>query len=91
MQQLDKDSFEAAVNELVSRHDALRTYILPDGKQQIEPATKVGKFTLNIADGNDDEDAVELRSVLLSHFGWHKGVFKSKLHHRGGQTRIFPL
>ena len=90
LQQLDSDRFETAVNALIDRHGSLRTFVLPDGKQQIEPAVNLSKFRLTITNGNNDEATVELRNVLLSHVGLGQRPFQIEaLRQPGGHTRIF--
>jgi hypothetical protein len=71
MPELDKARFEAAVNELMIRHGALRTFALPSVQQQIEPPEKVGKFGLvihNTVESETDKAVDEHRQALLSNF-----------------------
>jgi pyochelin synthetase len=78
MPELDKVRFEAAVNELMIRHGALRTFALPgDPKQQIEPPQSGGKFKLVIHSALETDEAIgEHRQALLSKFEGSSNSFQ---------------
>lgn len=92
--ELDEARFEAAVNALMIRHGALRTFALPSGKQQVEPPQSVGKFELVIHSAFETDEAVEeRRQALLSNFELSQRSFQIEAQQlgAGGAVRIFFL
>jgi amino acid adenylation domain-containing protein len=88
--ELDEARFEAAVNALVIRHGALRTFALPSGKQQIELPQQIGPFELVIHSTAETDEAIEeRRQHLLSNFGLSQDRFQIEALRQGGAVRIF--
>ena len=63
---LDTEQFQTAVNRLIDRHGALRTYIMPSGEQNIEPRQSIGRFKLNCnrVYETDEELAMHRHEIL---------------------------
>ena len=63
---LDTEQFQTAVNRLIDRHGALRTYIMPSGEQNIEPRQSIGRFELNCnrVYETDEELAMHRHEIL---------------------------
>ena len=66
MSSLDTEQFQTAVNRLIDRHGALRTYIMPSGEQNIEPRQSIGRFKLNCnrVYETDEELAMHRHEIL---------------------------
>jgi hypothetical protein len=92
--ELNEAQFEKAVNTLMIRHGALRTFALPSGRQQIEPPHSIGQFELAIHTTVETDEAVEEhRQHLLSNFGLSQRSFQIETLRQGagGAVRIFFL
>jgi hypothetical protein len=86
---LDKMRFEMAVNALIVRHGALRTFVMPDGKQQIEPADHHRSFDLAVTDAENDEAVAGMRNLILSNFGLAQRPFQIEALREGaGSFRV---
>jgi len=66
VEDLNQTQFEDAMNVLMTRHSALRTIILPSGKQQIEPIEHFRPFQLLVHDNDVKGDASVLFSGTMS-------------------------
>jgi amino acid adenylation domain-containing protein len=77
---VDLDRLEAALNDMVIRHDALRTIVLPDGYQQVLP--RVERYAISREDLRDLSPGG--REARLQ-------AIRRELDHRAFQPQHWPL